>query len=189
MGCCENPVEKEPVKSVVLEICLHCGKEASKVEQITVKHIIKGEHLNKIKDTQYYFCEAPNCEVVYFSNDTGQYFTKRDVRVRVGLKESENPIQICYCFDLTEQMVRDELLAKGDTTIPHVITTEIRSGNCACEVKNPSGRCCLGEVNKIVKRLQAHLRPAAQSVITGEQAHSCCAPDAEVDSTGENRTP
>jgi len=27
----------------------------------------------------------------------------------------------------------------------------VKAGRCACEVKNPSGACCLGEVNKAVK--------------------------------------
>ena len=29
----------------------------------------------------------------------------------------------------------------------------IREGLCACEARNPSGMCCLGELNKTVNRL------------------------------------
>jgi len=153
MNCCGASVEKEPVQSKESAICGACGVKAQKVGRITVEHIVKDEYRNQIADTQYYFCHTPDCDVVYFSNETGQYFTRSDVRVRVGLKETEDPIPICYCFDFTEAMIRDELIRKGRTVIPNLIAAEIKAGNCACEVKNPSGRCCLGEANKAVKRL------------------------------------
>ncbi len=33
-----------------------------------------------------------------------------------------------------------------------MIAREIKAGHCACEVKNPSGRCCLGDVRAYEKR-------------------------------------
>jgi hypothetical protein len=27
----------------------------------------------------------------------------------------------------------------------------VKAGNCACEVKNPSGKCCLGDVMRAAK--------------------------------------
>lgn len=154
MECCIVPGSADLAKSKASTICGMCGGNGKRVERITVEHIVKTEHQHKITDTQYYFCETPSCEVVYFSNGAGQYFAISEVRVRVGLKETEDPVQICYCFDFTEQMVRDELITKGHTVIPDFITTEIQAGTCACEVKNPSGRCCLGEVNEVVKLLR-----------------------------------
>jgi hypothetical protein len=29
--------------------------------------------------------------------------------------------------------------------------TEVKAGNCACEMKNPSGKCCLGDVTRTVR--------------------------------------
>jgi hypothetical protein len=45
---------------------------------------------------------------------------------------------------------------------------------CACEVRNPAGVCCLGEVNRTAKRLsseyQAETEAAALTSVT-----ECCA--------------
>ena len=38
----------------------------------------------------------------------------------------------------------------GGCTIPERISAGIRAGRCACEVKSPSGACCLGEVRAAV---------------------------------------
>ncbi len=42
----------------------------------------------------------------------------------------------------------------GQCTIPARIAAEIRAGRCACAIKNPSGACCLGEVNRAVEEEQ-----------------------------------
>jgi hypothetical protein len=179
------PVKKEPAQSAAPAVCGVCGVKAKKVERMTVENLLKGGSQREIIDTQYYFCETPGCDVVYFSNETGQRFTKRVVRTRIGIKETQAPIPICYCFDFTEGMVLDELLTMGHTTIPDLIKSRIEAGRCACEVKNPSGRCCLGEVIKAVNRLtkerevlargeRAVELPSADAGI--DPLHACCGP-------------
>jgi mercuric ion transport protein len=37
-------------------------------------------------------------------------------------------------------------LLRWPSSRPMGITAEVKAGNCACEVKNPSGKCCLGEI-------------------------------------------
>ena len=96
--------------------------------------------------------------MVYFHPDGEQQLKKGDVRVRVGLKESEDPMPICYCFGFTEAMAREEIRATGKCTIPRRIAAEIKAGNCACEIRNPQGSCCLG--NATTSRRQT----AAQSM-------------------------
>jgi hypothetical protein len=171
MSCCETPVEK-----VHAPTCGACGNKAHRVKRLTVEHMICGERQYEITDAQYYFCGTPDCNVIYFSNQNGQYFTKSDVRVRVGLKEKEDPVPICYCFDFTEAMVLAELLANGHTMIPALISSRIKAGHCACEVKNPSGRCCLGEVNKAVKQIEGKLIRKRESVKPELELNSsdCC---------------
>jgi hypothetical protein len=179
------PGETKRAPGLASAICQACGNKAKKVERLTVEHILKGEHQSEIKETQYYFCGAPNCEVVYFSNETGQYFTKADVRVRVGLKEKEDPIPICYCFGHTLASAREEIARTGRSTVVASITAETQAGRCACEVKNPSGSCCLGEVSQAVKALleeqvvsaagESDSRPAVEgSSINLVPAHDCC---------------
>jgi hypothetical protein len=97
--------------------------------------------------TQYYFCGAPGCDIVYFpSHRDAPTFGRSDLSVRVGAKETEDPIPVCYCFGFSRKDIQDEVAETGRTTATNRITAEVKAGNCACEVKNPSGKCCLGDI-------------------------------------------
>jgi len=153
-SCCDSScslVELGP------DVCKRCSARGHAVERQTLESLLTPEARLRLRDGVYLFDSSPACEIVYFSNDEESYFTKADVRVRVGIKEGEPPIPICYCFGHTLESARTEIQATGLSTVAARITKEIRAGNCACEVKNPSGRCCLGEVNKTVNRLFAEL--------------------------------
>jgi hypothetical protein len=103
-------------------------------------------------DTQYYFCDASDCDVVYFASDTeAPRFHREDLMVRVGAKETADPIPICYCFGFTRQDIWEEIRSTGKSTVAERITAEVGAGRCACEVKNPSGKCCLGDVTRAAK--------------------------------------
>src|SRR5262245_45805790 len=148
-SCCGSSCEIEkPV-----DICRQCGARGQTVARETLEALLTPDALKRLQDASYFFDQSADCEVVYFSNENDSYFTKRDVRVRVGIKESNPPILICYCFGHTMESARSEIQATGRSTVAVRITKEIQAGNCACEVKNPSGRCCLGEVNKAVTGL------------------------------------
>ena len=185
MDCCEATNEAAAAQSKSAAVCGACGMKARKAERATVEHVVNRGPQNEITDTQYYFCDAPSCDVVYFSNDSAQYFRKKDVRVRVGIKETADPIPICYCFDHTMASAREEIARTGGSTVVAGINAEIRAGNCACELKNPLGRCCLGEVSKVVRALLGECAVP----VTGEAAleaafthptvnptRDCCAP-------------
>ncbi|MFQ5597995.1 MAG: hypothetical protein ACE5GK_08095 [Nitrospiria bacterium] len=73
------------------------------------------------------------------------------MNVRVGLKESKDPVWLCYCFDISRAMIRKALERRGQSVFGDRIRREVAAGNCACEIKNPSGRCCLGEVRAAEK--------------------------------------
>jgi len=119
--------------------------------------MLRGEALARLKNAEYFFCVTATCPVVYFSGEAESLFDKGEVKVRVGLKETEDPVPVCYCFGITERMIRQQIAATGRTTIPQYIREQVRAGRCACEIKNPSGRCCLGAVMKIVcKALKAN---------------------------------
>jgi hypothetical protein len=133
--------------------CRRCGARGQTVGRETLAALLTREALGRLQDGPYFFDRSPDCEVVYFSNENDSYFTKRDLHVRVGIKESDPPIPLCYCFGHTIGSARSEIQATGRSTVAAQITTEIQAGNCACVVKNPSGQCCLGEVNKAVKEL------------------------------------
>jgi hypothetical protein len=108
------------------------------------------------------FCTNPECRVVYFLEHVGAAFTTDELRVRVGPKENQDPIPLCYCFGFDEADARDEIAHTGQTSIPQRVAALIKQGLCACPERNPSGVCCLGEVNKAIKRLLAEHQAAGE---------------------------
>jgi hypothetical protein len=113
--------------------------------------MLKSQFLDRVGDRQYRFCASPDCPVVYFSKD--RYFTIDDLRVRVGLKAKDDPVPLCYCFGFSNEDVRDEIRTQGRTTILQRIKSLVKDGMCACEERNPSGTCCLGDVARVIECL------------------------------------
>lgn len=153
--CCKVP---EPAAAAG-DRCQRCGEKGRRVLRDTMESLLKLDSLDRLADEPYYFDRAPDCDVVYFSNEAQSYFHKNDLTVRVGLKETESPVPLCYCFGHTAESVREEILTTGRSSVATKITTEVHAGNCSCEVKNPSGKCCLGEVNRVVGQIQEELEP------------------------------
>ncbi len=107
------------------------------------------------------FCGTPSCEIVYYGDD-GRAVTKDEIPIRVGLKEREDPIPLCYCFGFSVADVRREIAETGRCTISARIAAKVRAGQCSCEITNPSGACCLGEVNRAVKKEYEGLQEGGQ---------------------------
>ncbi|MEO8190573.1 MAG: (2Fe-2S)-binding protein [Acidobacteriota bacterium] len=125
----------------------------SKVDLVTVKALVNGDALRRLDGKTYRFCPAPGCDVVYFDTAANSIFRKKDLTVRIGQKETQDPITVCYCFDFTVADLRRDMTVGGKTEIPAIIAAEIKAGHCACEVKNPQGSCCLGNVTAAVRSL------------------------------------
>lgn len=142
--------------------CPRCGQPGQFVPTQTLKHQVNPEHLETVAAGAFNFCRTATCEAVYF-NGNGIVLTKADVRQRIGLKETQDPAPICYCFGFTEAMAGEEIRATGKCTIPQRITAEVKAGNCACEIRNPLGSCCLGNVQAAVKRAMKEAAAKAQA--------------------------
>jgi CopZ-like zinc binding protein len=146
--CCS--VNPKPDAAPLVMACPVNGARAKQVEMLTVRSLVRHLPLG-VPPTAYYFCEDPTCEVVYFpGNPQAPLFRRSDLWVRVGVKEKGDPIPVCYCFGFTRQDIVDEIRTTGNSTVAERITAEVRAGNCACEVKNPSGKCCLGDVTRVI---------------------------------------
>jgi hypothetical protein len=147
--CCSVNVKAGTAPEVMA--CPVNGARSKQVDMLTVKSLVRRIPLGMSND-QYYFCEARDCDVVYFPFDPqAPTFRRQDLVVRVGAKETADPIPICYCFGFTRKDIEDEIAASGRSTVAERISAEVKQGNCACEVKNPSGKCCLGDVTRIVR--------------------------------------
>ena len=160
--CCKLPGPAGAVD----DRCHRCGEEGRRVRRETMESLLKPEALERLADVPYFFDRTPSCDVVYFSNEVRSYFQKDELTVRVGLKETKSPVPLCYCFGHTVESAREEIVVTGRSTVAMRIATEVQAGNCSCEVTNPSGKCCLGEVNRAIHQIENELReePVARMV-------------------------
>ena len=157
--CCakEEEVTCDAKASATAESCRECSRQGTPVSRKTVLLMLKPHLLKQASTGKYRFCGAPDCSTVYFEENGHRAFTTDDLRVLVGVKAKTDPIPVCYCFGFDESHLRGEIGSTGRTTIPEEISSLIREGLCACDTRNPSGNCCLGEVNRTVKRLKQEL--------------------------------
>src|SRR5258708_1051229 len=103
------------------------GGRTKRVDTLTVKSLVRKLPLG-MPNTQYYFCDASDCEVVYFALDAeAPRFRREDLVVRVGAKETADPIPVCYCFGFTRQDILDEFRSTGNSTVPDRIKEECRA--------------------------------------------------------------
>jgi hypothetical protein len=117
--------------------------------------------LREVQDVEYLFCKTQNCPVVYFSPDGEQTFRVEQVRERVYQKEPESDdVFVCYCFRHTMGELR-AASSESRMAIVDDINTGINASQCACDLRNPQGSCCLGNVRGLIKRIDA---PATEIV-------------------------
>ncbi len=149
--CCSTP--KPSVAALTKNaLCNECGTKGRSAARLTVLHHVKSENLSRVGNEEYKFCATPTCPVVYFAA-SGNLFTVSDVRELITIKASGDARPLCYCFGFTEGDIREEIERTGQSSVPAQIGRLIKEKMCACEIRNPSSACCLGEINRAVKRL------------------------------------
>lgn len=132
--CCPTSTEEYPNRHV----CPVNGKAYGQVSPNTIKHHIKAPWAWQEKNQGYYFCSDPDCPVVYFGQD-GYVIDKQAVRTVIGAKERSVNALICYCYGVSKAE------ARTDPRIREFVVEETKQRRCACETRNPSGRCCLAD--------------------------------------------
>lgn len=135
-------------------ICPKNRNVCKPVSRITVETLIGPEHRRSLASLPFFFCDSSDCDVVYVSASGKEVITTSQLSVRVGIKETKDPIPLCYCFNFDRKAIWDDIRLKGTTDIPRIITQRIKAGECRCKVTNPSGSCCLGDINRAVKQAE-----------------------------------
>jgi hypothetical protein len=134
------------------EACPRCQEKAKGVLGKTLSHLLTDIAKEKLESLDgFYYCKTLQCEVVYFRGDT--VLTQADMTVSVGLKEGAVPATVCYCFGWTKEKIEAELTA---TTALADIKAKMEDPGCSCEILNPSGGCCLGDVGKVIKEIEGN---------------------------------
>lgn len=124
------------------------------MDLLTVKALLCETALRTIDGGPYRFCADPTCAVVYF-HDEAHVFNTADLRVPVWQKQPAGARRICYCFDENEAAMAREFAETGRCDATLRVRNHVAAGRCACEVRNPRGACCLGDVMKAVARIEA----------------------------------
>lgn len=148
-------------------ICPSCRRPGRGVDEITLRALLKPAALERRGGTEHRFCTTPECPIVYFGSE--ETFGREDLSVPVLQKQAEGPCPVCYCFGITRDDIRNEIAATGRTTAPERIRRLVEADRCACELRNPQGSCCLGNVSKLIDEI--HNGPG---VVTGFSSHDPC---------------
>ena len=168
--------------------CPKCGKKGKTVKPVTLRTLLKDEYAAAVSvvdesncesgctpskgNTGWRFCDSPECDVVYFGEQNGVTFTKDQLKVAVGVKETTGERPLCYCFGHSVATITSELRLKGQSDALADIRQKMKDPGCSCEVTNPSGSCCLGTVAKGIETAKAELTPTAPVVSSGNKAET-----------------
>lgn len=121
--------------------CVKCDVAGQPVPRGLVRHHLAKPWRRDLEGKDFTFCEEVECKVVYYSSD-GEVFDAGDLRRAPAYKSQRPGDLLCFCFDVTG----DDALGSPDPT-PYV-RERVRAGECACDVLNPSGVCCLGSIGR-----------------------------------------
>lgn len=128
--------------------CARLGIECAgpkKVLRITITHLVKPEFHKEIPPGETFFCAERECETVYYDAQ-GREIRKGQLSVEVWQKEAPGDVPVCYCFGFSARDIMEDARRHSPPAIPRIVRDKIEAGLCACDVKNPKGSCCLGDI-------------------------------------------
>jgi hypothetical protein len=160
-SCCltdADNVSSDAHQPIPSGACPTNGQIGKIIDSLTLKALL-ARPLTEIRDINYRFCPAPDCPTVYYSADGVQLFAEPDLREYVYQKHAaEDAVPVCYCFQHTVGSIRAEIERTGSSTVVAQISAGIQAGQCACDIRNPQGTCCLGNVRTLVQQLEEAYR-------------------------------
>jgi len=98
-----------------------------------------------ITENDYAFCSNRDCITGYFSAS--------DIIPKSGLRAFQPNLDamLCHCFDISESVYRAALANGSAEAMKAFVVQQTKDGLCACESRNPSGRCCLASFRQMEK--------------------------------------
>jgi hypothetical protein len=121
-------------------MCPSCGLSCKRVEHRTLYHQVRFPENSRLGSGTYFFCLSKECAVGYFLN-TGHIILKQHLRTYQEIGDDK----LCYCFDINTEHYLSALNANNADVIKNFVIQGTKSGDCACDIKNPSGQCCLAK--------------------------------------------
>ncbi len=155
--CCA-PIEESRADAAA--VCPSCSQKGKMIGTLTVKALLAVSLERVDEGSTYRFCPTPDCPAVYYDEEGG-FFTEADLRERVHQKHPDaDDVFVCYCYRHTPGSLRADLAGRGRTDVIARITAGTLAGTCACDIRNPQGSCCLGNVRQLVRRIEQQGEPA-----------------------------
>ena len=91
------------------------------VKKVTLRGHVEEKYWDIISDENYFFCRHEECPIIYFNNEEDYYFTQDSVKSRVAHKKGLEPRPICYCLNVLEHQILDEIVdTKRATTLREI---------------------------------------------------------------------
>jgi hypothetical protein len=151
--CSPQPLLGEDGSASGVAPCPTNGQIGKPVDSITLKALL-ALPLSLLQPTEYRLCLSPDCPTVYYSVDGAHLVREAELRELVFQKHQHNDdALVCYCFRYTVGNIRHAVEQSDTSAVLAHISIGVRAGQCACDIRNPQGTCCLGNVRQIIKRL------------------------------------
>jgi len=126
-------------------VCPNCAQQCFPVNRQTILHQVQFPDNQSIAEGDYVFCANRDCTTGYFSAST--MIPKSTLRAFLAGTEA----MLCYCFDITEPSYRTALGDGSAEAMKAFVVKQTKEKLCACESRNPSGRCCLAAFKQMEK--------------------------------------
>ncbi len=138
-NCCTTQTSKTA--------CPVCANKSNSVRKDTLLHNLVFPLNMDVEEEQHYYCTNIDCAIAYFTGP-GITTNKTDLRAHDQIRQG----WLCYCFEISTSAYKKALMAGGEEPIKSFVIEQTKHGTCACEIRNPSGRCCLADFKRLEKQ-------------------------------------
>ncbi|MDK2892226.1 Csac_0668 family 2Fe-2S cluster-binding (seleno)protein [Methanohalophilus sp.] len=132
--------------------CPVCRGPGIFVKNITVRHMVSDDLLEKVGISDYYLCMNKDCQITYYNNDFKIEFKKSDIKVPIWFKKDAKPKYACYCNKVTEEQVINAIIDNNATSVKDVVRITGAMNNPNCQINNPLGKCCHHIIQEIIDK-------------------------------------
>lgn len=139
-SCCAGHTGKN-----VAAPCPKCKTYGVAVSYLTVSSLARPTAKKKLTKGEYFLCTDPNCPTAYYRRGSDAVLSLEEINTPLHYKKSAKIKYACYCNELTFAEAISTAKKKGISDWAQVVReAKGKLAPCACEKKNPFGKCCSG---------------------------------------------
>lgn len=139
INCCTTQTSKA--------MCPTCVNKSNSAPKETLLHNLVFPLNMEVDEEQHFYCADTDCDVGYFT-DSGVTFNKTEIGAYDQFKKG----WLCYCFGISASAYKSALMQGEAKPIKSFVIEQTKHGTCACEIRNPSGKCCLADFKRLEKQ-------------------------------------